>query len=268
MRLQEVLTVQEHARGFVGQCHAGRATRIFGGHTLAHALVAASRRLDHTREVSSLHALFLAPGDTTASVYYVAHDLKRGRSFDVVRVAGTQDMRQVVDVTVSFHDGEPSSDYHSEPPHVVSPHELVPDPPRPGANPVVREPFDIRTVPSDRSLPKTSTWIRSKQSLADAGTHQHKAALAYAIDFLITHTAHNPLDESAGAYLGASLDHAMWFHQPFCIDDWLLIHTETTAFIGARSLSHSQIFNQKGGLVASATQEALLRPPQSAEQDR
>ncbi|MGQ0368036.1 acyl-CoA thioesterase [Leucobacter sp. Z1108] len=106
------------------------------------------------------------------------------------------------------------------------------------------------------------TWIRTVDELTDDPL-QHQAALTYALDFLITKTAHNPIDTEKMQHRGASLDHTMWFHRPFRADEWLLVDVVTTSFFSSRSMSQASIFDASGSLVSSASQEALLRPPVS-----
>ncbi len=246
--------------GFTGVCVPGAGTRIFGGHSLSHSLLAASTAIAHSRTASSLHAVFLAPGRAADPVLFSPEALKRGRAFDVIRVAASQGERQILETVVSFHDGEPGLEYQEDPPEAVSFESLEDDPLRRYGASDARAPFHCRTVPHDPTLPRMQTWIKAVDRLDDDPL-QHQAALTYALDFLITRTAHNPIDGDGVRHQGASLDHTMWFHRPFRADEWLLVDVTAVSFFGSRSLARASIFDTDGTLVSSATQEALLRHP-------
>ena len=246
--------------GFIGICAAGAGTRIFGGHSLAHSLIAASAAIARTRLASSLHSVFLSPGSSSDPVLYSPTPLKRGRAFDVVRVAASQGERQILETLVSFHDGEAGLQFQEQAPEVASFDSLDDDPLHRHSSSDARAPFQCRTVPYDPRRPRMQTWIKAVDELDDDPI-QHQAALTYALDFLITKTAHNPIDTEDVRHRGASLDHAMWFHRPFRADRWLLVDVTATSFFGSRSLARASIFDRDGMLVSSATQEALLRHP-------
>jgi acyl-CoA thioesterase-2 len=249
-------------QGFTGVCAAGYGSRIFGGHSLSHSLLAASSAIGHSRTASSLHAVFLSPGSAADPVLYLPSELKRGRAFDVVRVAASQGDRQILETLVSFHDAEPGLEFQEDPPAVVSFDALDDDPLHRYSRSDARAPFHCRTVPHDPRLPRMQTWIRAVDRL-DEDPLQHRAALTYALDFLITKTAHNPIDGDGVQHRGASLDHTMWFHRPFRADEWLLVDVVATSFFGSRSLARASIFDLDGALVGSSSQEALLRHPLS-----
>ena len=246
--------------GYTGICAAGYGSRIFGGHSLSHSLIAASAAIEHSRTASSLHAVFLSPGRAADPVLYSPSTLKRGRAFDAVRVGASQGDRQILETIVSFHDGEPGLEYQEMPPEIAPVDSLEDDPLRRYAASDARAPFQCRTVPHDPRLPRIQTWIRAIDRLSDDPL-QHQAALTYALDFLITRTAHNPIDTEEVRHQGASLDHTMWFHRPFRADEWLLVDATAVSFFGNRSLSCASVFDTGGALVSSATQEALLRHP-------
>ena len=221
--------------GYTGICASGYGARIFGGHSLAHSLIAASAAIDHSRTASSLHAIFLSPGKSAEPVRYSPSALKRGRAFDVVRVDASQGDRLILDTTVSFHDGEPGLEYQEVPPEVPPAESLADDPLRKYQRSDARAPFHCRTLPHDPRLPRMQTWIRTVDQL-EVGPLQHQAALTYALAFLITRTAHNPIDADEVRHRGASLDHTMWFHRPFRADEWLLVDVTAVSYFGSRSL--------------------------------
>lgn len=245
--------------GFTGICTAGAGVRIFGGHSLSHSLNVASLAIDHSRTVSSLHAVFLSPGNASEPVLFSAEPLKRGRALDTVRVGAVQDERQILESLVTFHDGEESIEFQAVAPETIPAEALSDDPLHRHSGSDARSPFHCRTVPSDPREPQVRTWIRLREAAGDAPSLLHQAALTYALDFLITKAAHNPIDEEGVRHLGASLDHAMWFHRRFRVDEWLLVEATSNTFAGSRSLSHASVYDHAGRLVSSASQEALLR---------
>ena len=58
----------------------------------------------------------------------------------------------------------------------------------------------------------------------------------------------------------ASLDHALWFHRPLRMDDWILYVQESPSAAGARGFARGTLFSHDGALVASVAQEGLARP--------
>lgn len=258
---------------YSGRCIAGMsvpggAERIFGGHVLAQALVAAARAAGDRHPPNSLHAYFVGPGRPDIDVEYECEVLKAGRSIDLVSVRGRQLDRTVLALTASFHTPEPSREFEEPAPDVTSPESLESIdyiPPR--TNPGVRAPFEIRYVDDTfrdtdppQSDPRADVWIRAKYPVASSALLDHAALLAYAVDFLMTRASHMPLRVDGRRMSGSSLDHAMWFHRPFRVDEWLLVSSRGVSFAGSRALTACRVFDRAGSLVASADQEAMLRP--------
>lgn len=251
---------------FRGRAQAAIGTRAFGGSVLAHAIRASSSNHPKGHPTSSLHALFLGAGDAAADIEYEICSLKRGRSLDVDHVVARQRERPIMVCTISYHAPERGADYQIRMPRAPAPAALEPVAyVPPGTRPEIREPFELRYV--DQRFrdedgpdvePNLATWVRSRRSAGSATQPDHAALLAYAVDFLVTRVAHMPVRGDT-ELVGASLDHAMWFHRPFRIDDWLLVSCTASTLFGARSLSRAEIYDQDGNLVATAVQEALLR---------
>ena len=128
----------------------------------------------------------------------------------------------------------------------------------PGTNPSVRAPFELRYLATSGQAAREDVWIRSRAPVDSDAQVDHAALLAYAVDFLVTRSAHAGLPPSI-SLVGASLDHAMWFHRPFRVDDWLLVSSVMSSYADSRSLCSCRVFDLTGALVASATQEALIR---------
>jgi acyl-CoA thioesterase II len=263
----ELITIAHHDDVDVGRCIAGAPGRVFGGHTLAQAMVSASTLIEHRRPPNSLHAYFLAPGNPEVDMTYRSSPVKLGRSIDIVGVTASQDGIAVLSVTTSFHDPEPGHGFQVPMPPVPDVDTLEERDYRPvGTNPGVRAPFELRYI-DDRfrdtdgpdEHPQLGVWIRTRQRIGPARPFAHAALLTYAVDFLITRASHLPIRGTSTTMLGASLDHSMWFHRPFRADEWLFVECRGLSFAGARALSVSAIYRRDGELVASGSQEALLR---------
>lgn len=267
MKVRDLIELTVDSDGaVVGRCISGVSNRIFGGQTLAQALQAASRALDSPKLPGALHACFVSAGDPTRPVQYVADVIKRGRSLDVVTIDARQDHRILMNAIVTFRQPEISAEFQIDPPSVPKPEDLLTDnyvPP--GSNAVVRAPFELKFVGSDYrgSEPAPAiqdVWIRARSELATASAADHASLLTYAVDFLVTRAARQPLRTAGQSISGASLDHSMWFHKSFRVDEWLLVSSRGLAYAGARALSQCHVFDRDGALVATASQQAMLRP--------
>lgn len=246
---------------YTGRGIAGRGNRTFGGSTLGQALRAADLAQQERRRVDCVHAIFVAPGIASSDVDYTVREVKRGRSIDVFAVEATQGDRTILAAHVSFHDGDASPEFQDPAPAVPGPDELTTiDGSHLAGSPAVRAPFESRPVISAPGAPHADTWIRLSPTDAARSAARDAAMLLYATDFLITRPAHLPLDDAVVSSFGASLDHSMWFHRPVDLSDWLLVSASASAFVGSRSLCTAQVFDRRGLLIATATQEALLPP--------
>lgn len=263
--LTRVERLDQHT--FSARCLDGASGRIFGGQSLAQAMQAASMALDHRRPPNSLHIYFVAPGRPDEEVVYTTEVVKRGQAIDIVLVTAHQGTRTILSGHASFHEPEGSTDFQPAMPDAPLPHTLpesdyVPD----GTNRLVRRPFDVRYVDerfrdeSGPQAPLQDVWIRTRRPVASDLAIDHAALLVFAVDFLVSHTSHMPLRGDNAPGVGASLDHGMWFHRTFRADEWLLVSNLGISYAGARALSQCTVFDMNGTLVATATQEALIRP--------
>lgn len=258
----ELLTVEEDGPGiYAGTSLEGATGRAFGGHVLAHAVRAAALARGDSRMVESIHASFVGPANPRVPLRYRTEVIKSGRALDVVSVRGEQRDRTVFFGFVASHDAETNIDFGDRAPEAPLPEslertEIAPS----GTNGKVRSPFDLRLVPltAGAKRAREDYWIRTHSPVRSDNPNVHAALLAYATDFLVSRAAHAGMPGDANV-LGASLDHAMWFHRPFRLDEWLLISSTASIYTGSRSLSTSQVFDRSGALVATATQEALIR---------
>ncbi|QZP09544.1 acyl-CoA thioesterase II [Caenibius sp. WL] len=252
--------------------------RLFGGQVIAQALAAAERTVDEDRSAHSLHAYFLRTGSSELPISYMVTNDFDGRSFSNRRVVASQQGEPILSLTASFHVGERGVEHQRQPmPMVEEPEglermsrQLVRFAERCGTTkPVpIKRPlaFDIRTVEEpcwltgERSEAVAHTWVRAVAPLPD-DPRVHRAVLAYASDMQLLMTALRPHGKSMvrGDMRGSSLDHAIWFHEPFRADEWLLYVTESPWAGNGRGFTRGQIFTRDGRLVASTAQEGVLR---------
>lgn len=264
-RLESLFTVKRLDSGdYEGLCLPGARGRVFGGQVAAQALRAATLVVDSGRDPQSLHAFFLRPGHPDTPVRYAVTTIKNGRSLTIYRVDAWQGEHLIFTANASFHVAEQSPDYQTAVP-AVGPPEAFPESNYvpPGTNMAVRQPVEFRYLDeaptSDRAAPPfQQTWLRSRSRLTDDPS-VHACALTYVSDLTLTRTAHMPLRSAGTTRLGSSLDHSIWFHRAFRADEWLLFSQETTSYSGARALSHGEMYDTAGRLIASVAQEALIR---------
>ena len=263
---------------FVGHNRPGGRGRMFGGQVIAQALVAAERTVDKDRPVHSLHAYFLRGGDEARDVdFQVMRDLD-GRSFANRRVVASQNETPILTMVASFHRREPGPHHATAMPDVPGP-EDVPDDAELRTKFAERLPADKREMmlrrrpieqrpiearhwmnPEPREA-KLHTWIRCAAPLPD-DPRVHRAVLAYASDMGLLGTSMLPhgLSWIAGDVMGVSLDHALWFHDDFRTDEWLLYACDSPWAGHARGFNRGAIFTRDGRHVASVAQEGLIRP--------
>jgi acyl-CoA thioesterase-2 len=248
--------------------------RVFGGQVAGQALVAAARTVDPEHGlVNSLHAYFLRPGDPTIPILYEVDRIRDGRSFTTRRVVAIQHGRAIFNLSASFHREEPGLDFQLPMPEVPGPDELptfeeryAPWKEKLGDWYTRPRPIDSRNVdwsPPDRrnaSPPYQRVWLRADGRLPDLPL-LHTCVLTYASDMTLLDTTLNPHRDKVGedTIMMASLDHAMWFHRPFRADEWLLYVQDTPSSSSARGLARGLIYTEAGSLVASVTQEGLIR---------
>ena len=251
--------------------------RVFGGQVLGQALMAACRTVEESRFPHSLHGYFMRPGDPSVPILYEVDPIRDGRSFTTRRVIGIQHGEAIFSMGVSFHIHEDGFDHQSQMPDVPPPEKLIGEDemkktfmevaPEPVKQYWKRErPLELRPVSlahylSNKPLPpEQNVWMRATAPLVD-DPHVHAAVLAYASDMTLLDTALFPHGKSifSRSVQPASLDHAMWFHRPFRVDDWLLYAQDTPSASGARGFTRGAIYTRDGRLVASCAQEGLIR---------
>jgi acyl-CoA thioesterase II len=250
--------------------------RVFGGQVMAQALVAARRTIDEDRVAHSVHGYFILPGDLKAPIVYFVDRLRDGGSFTTRRVTAIQHGRAVFNMSASFHRREDGMEHQADMPDVPPPEEVPSelDVIRAGADRIPEpfrgvltqdRPIDFRPIgidPFDASPrePVRHTWLRAVGSMPDDSL-AHQASLAYASDYGLLATALHPHSMTIRdpRLQAASLDHTLWFHREFRIDDWLLYTSDSPVSSGARGFTRGTVYTRDGRLVASVAQEGLLR---------
>lgn len=255
--------------------------QLFGGQVLGQALSAASQTVAPERNVHSVHGYFLRPGDASLPIVYQVESPRDGGSFTTRTVSAIQKGRAIFTLMASFHGEEPGVSHQSMMPDVPGPEglrserevalenqHLLPEAVRDSV--LSAKPIEIRRVNGynpfkpEPAEPVQYTWFRADGQLPD-DDHLHRYLFAYASDFNLLSTAALPHGISTWAphMQVASLDHAVWFHRPLRMDDWLLYAMDSPSASGARGLSRGQVFNRAGELVASVAQESLMRDRRS-----
>ena len=232
--------------------------RVFGGQVAGQALVAAGRTVDAEREVHSLHAYFLRPGDPTRPIVYEVDRSRDGRSFTTRRVVALQHGRAIFTMSASFQIREQGIEHQIDMPPTTDPDTL---PIIDGKEARAWSSIDLRLVPrSDDNPLGQQVWLRASEPLPDDRLTQ-VCVLAYASDLTLLSSVIRPHDIHRWDpnLRMASLDHAMWFHRSFRADDWLLYDQMSPAAAGGRGLASGRIFSRDGALVASVVQEGLVR---------
>lgn len=273
---------------FRGDSRPSVVPRVFGGQVAAQALVAACRTVPEGRLPHSLHAYFLRPGDPGAPIVYTVDRIRDGRSFTTRRVVAVQHGQPIFHLSASCQTFEEGLE-HQEP---------MPDAPDPGTLPTAaelmpryarlfhdaetprrllkaREAVDLRYVEEppfasagEQREPRSQVWFRTNGRLdgpLDDPT-LHICLATYVSDMTLLDSvllAHGRGGWAVGDVVGASLDHAMWFHRPFRADEWLLYDQESPTAQGGRGLGKGRIFTRDGRLAVSVIQEGVIRVPRS-----
>ncbi|MGH8052043.1 MAG: acyl-CoA thioesterase II [Arenimonas sp.] len=262
---------------FRGQSRDIGTKYVFGGQVLGQALSAAQQTVEDKRAVHSIHAYFLRAGDIEAPIIYHVDRTRDGHSFSVRRVTAIQHGQPIFVFAASFQHEEPGVSHQFHMPEVPMPEDVEPNV-SPSAEVMEKlpakmqrwlsrmGPFEMRPIyPRDevkppKRPPYQQVWLRLIDKV-DEAPELHRALLAYASDFYLLGTTTFPhgISYYQPNVQMASLDHAMWFHRPFRVDDWLLYSLDSPTAQNARGLARGQFFTRDGILVASTAQEGLIR---------
>jgi acyl-CoA thioesterase II len=277
--LVDLLTLEKiEENTFRGQSQDLGWGQVFGGQVLGQALSAAAQTVPEDRQVHSLHAYFLRPGDAQRPIVYDVGRIRDGNSFTTRHVMAVQGGKPIFNLSASFQTEEEGFEHADAmplgfegPDGLDNERELwsrrqdrIPEPLR--ARALAERPIELRpTDPVDPFDPaakdaSNAVWVRASGQLPDDPA-LHRYLLAYCSDFSFITTALRPhgatwIDPRLQV---ASIDHVMWFHRPFRMDDWLLHVMESPSASGARGFARGRFFTRDGTFVASTAQEGLMR---------
>ena len=259
---------------FRGQSRDFGTGRVFGGQVLGQALYAALRTVEG-RVAHSLHAYFLREGDPFAPIIFEVDRARDGRSFSNRRVVAIQHGQQIFNMTASFQAGQPGPEHQDRMPDTPPPEDLkdLRELTASEADWMPRRYFnllklssalDFRPVDPAHSLgtgkrePRQMLWMRTSARLPD-DVAAHQAFLTFLSDMgLIGMVTFPHLRPPAGFQL-ASLDHAMWFHWPIAVDEWMLFDLYSPWAGGARGFARASVYRRDGKRAATMAQEGLFR---------
>lgn len=275
LKLSRVARTREDI--FIGPSNFMPTGRVFGGQQLGQALVAASNTVEPDRFIHSMHGYFLRSGNMDLPITYSVDRIRDGRSFSTRRVQAYQNGEPLFSSIYSFQVIEEGLEHQEslpegipEPESLPALVDLVAGMDDPSAQYWAKaRPFDMRHIEKSiyfyvegEHVAHQAIWFRTIAPLPDDQI-LHNAALAYASDYSLLEPIYrrHGLVWSHPGLMAASLDHAMWFHRPTRVDEWLLYVQDSPNARGARGLSLGKIFNRQGELIATVAQEGLVRVP-------
>ncbi|CNH37022.1 acyl-CoA thioesterase [Yersinia thracica] len=277
-KLLDLLDLEKIEEGlFRGQSEDLGLRQVFGGQVVGQAIYAAKQTVPTDRLVHSFHSYFLRPGDSSKPIIYDVETLRDGNSFSARRVSAIQNGKPIFYMTASFQSPEIGFEHQNTMPDIPPPEGLMSEteiarqfahliPEKVREKFIGNQPIEMRPVKfynplqGSKAEPNRYVWFRANGQMPD-DLRVHQYLLGYASDFNFLPTALQPHGIGflePGVQI-ATIDHSMWFHRPFRLDDWLLYAVESTSASGARGFVRGQIYNQEGVLVASTVQEGVIR---------
>ncbi|MCL1042116.1 MULTISPECIES: acyl-CoA thioesterase II [Shewanella] len=250
---------------------------VFGGQVMGQALSAAAQTVDAERHVHSFHSYFLRAGDEKLPIVYDVENMRDGGSFSARRVKAIQKGRPIFYMTCSFQKPETGFNHQNQMPDVPGPEGLLNQqelamtltdkvPTKVLERYMADSPLEMRLVnPSTPVAPKQSdpkryVWIRANGKVPnDLSVHEYLLAYASDFNFLVTAAQPHGVSFLTPGMRMATIDHAMWFHRPVDLSQWLLYSIESPNASGSRGFVRGEFYTESGELVASATQEGLIR---------
>lgn len=262
---------------FRGQSEDLGLRQVFGGQVVGQALYAAKETVPVDRLVHSFHSYFLRPGDSQKPIVYDVETLRDGNSFSARRVAAIQNGKPIFYMTASFQAPESGFEHQKTMPTAPAPENLKSEteiamafekllPQTLKEKFLCEKPLEIRPVVFHNPMqghvdePMRQVWMRANgQMPADLRVHQ--SLLGYASDFNFLPVALQPhgVGFLEPGMQVATIDHSMWFHRPFDMNDWLLYSVESTSASSARGFVRGEFYSRDGALVASTVQEGVMR---------
>ncbi|AJR00229.1 MULTISPECIES: acyl-CoA thioesterase II [Hafnia] len=276
--LLDLLDLEKIEEGiYRGQSEDLGLRQVFGGQVVGQALYAAKQTVPLERNIHSFHSYFLRPGDSSQPIIYDVENLRDGNSFSARRVKAVQHGKPIFYMTASFQTAEEGFEHQNVMPEVPAPESLkseseiansmahlIPESVREKFT--CEKPLEMRPVTFHNPLmgkveePIRNVWFKANGEMPD-DPRIHQYLLGYASDFNFLPTALQPHGKGflePGMQV-ATIDHSMWFHRPFRLDDWLLYAVESTSASGARGFVRGQFYNRAGELIASTVQEGVIR---------
>ncbi|STQ74241.1 acyl-CoA thioesterase II [Hafnia alvei] len=276
--LLDLLDLEKIEEGiYRGQSEDLGLRQVFGGQVVGQALYAAKQTVPLERNIHSFHSYFLRPGDSSQPIIYDVENLRDGNSFSARRVKAVQHGKPIFYMTASFQTAEPGFEHQNVMPDVPAPESLkseseiassmahlIPESVREKFT--CEKPLEMRPVNFHNPLmgkveePIRNVWFKANGEMPD-DPRIHQYLLGYASDFNFLPTALQPHGKGflePGMQV-ATIDHSMWFHRPFRLDEWLLYAVESTSASGARGFVRGQFYNRAGELIASTVQEGVIR---------
>lgn len=269
-------TVDENI--FQGNTPDESRQRVFGGLVASQALLSAGKTVDSSRQVHSLHAYFLVGGEPGEKITYIVEKVRDGGSFSTRRVLAQQNGVTIFEMTASFQRTEEGFKHSTPfPGNIADPQTLPTWQQRlaPIMDIIDEEtakwlvwdrPIDTRSVTApawvanNKQEPAQDVWFKADGALGD-DLLLHRCIMTYASDLTLLDTAMLPYGEDLyrGKFMMASLDHAIWFHEPFRADEWMLYHEHSPHASGGRALAYGEVFTHDKRHVATVMQEGLVR---------
>lgn len=276
--LLDLLNLEKIEEGlFRGQSEDLGLRQVFGGQVVGQALYAAKQMVPSDRSIHSFHSYFLRPGDSSKPIVYDVETLRDGNSFSARRVKAVQGGKPIFYMTASFQSLEEGYEHQNSMPEVPAPEtlpseseiaknfaHLIPEKFREkftGQRPIEMRPVKFHNpLQGKKDLPERAIWIKANGEMPD-DLRIHQYLLGYASDFNFLPTALQPhgVGFLEPGMQVATIDHSMWFHRPFRLDEWLLYSIESPSASGARGFVRGQFYTREGVLVASTVQEGVMR---------
>ncbi|MCV9877797.1 acyl-CoA thioesterase II [Brenneria izbisi] len=276
--LLDLLNLEKIEEGlFRGQSDDLGLRQVFGGQVVGQALCAAKQTVSIERAIHSFHSYFLLPGDSQKPIIYDVENLRDGNSFSARRVNAIQNGKPIFSMTASFQSPEEGFEHQNVMPVVTPPEELkseqeITESMAHLLSPQFRDkftrprPIEMRPVKFHNPLkgeveePVRHVWCKANGPLPDdARIHQYLLGYTSDCNFLLTALQPHGVGFLEPGMQVATIDHSMWFHRPFRLDDWLLYTVESTSASGARGFVRGQFYTREGVLVASSVQEGVIR---------
>ena len=241
--------------------------RLFGGQVVAQCLLAAYETVEDHFAAHSMHCYFLRAGDASVPIELEVDPIRNGRSFCTRRVVARQRGEAIFNTSISYHVEEEGMSHSLNMPEVISPEEAMRlNAERDGLLPhslldlfgVERERITERLPEAQE--PVSQSWYRVIGPF-EGCLRTQQAALAMISDFSLYSTAFSafPYERPEKVFVGASLDHAIWFHDIPKMDEWVLYNTYSPWSGGARGYNRGSLWSRDGKLIASTAQEGLMR---------